>query len=142
MPTFPTRDWMREFCGHLAVHPDAKQVAEALDGDYRFVIDPAGPLEERHSYDVRIAPAEGADAGRPEVRLLDGGDGEVQPTLELIANHDRWRQLIKGELDVGMALMLRRVKVRGDTSRLIGRLGSSKTLMGALGQVQTEWLDE
>lgn len=132
MPVFPSREWMHEFCDRLGQHPEAYNVAVALDGTYRFVIQPAGPLPERHAYDVLIAPG-------PELRLLD--EPVEDPTLELSADHERWRQLIQGKLDVRMAVMLRRLKVRGDLSRLIGRLDSTGPLVDALGQVRTEWLD-
>lgn len=133
MPTFPSREWMEAFCARLASHPEAGEVAVALDGTYRFEIQPAGPLSEEHAYDVRIAPD-------PVVRLLD--EPVDEPTLVLSADHERWRQLIEGKVDVAMALMLRRVKVRGDLSRLVGRLDSTRPLIDALGQVPTRWLDD
>lgn len=132
MPTFPSRQWMQEFCERVVEQPDAERVAIALEGTYRFVIEPGGPLAERHAYDVRIAPG-------PEVGLLD--EAAESPTLQLSATHERWRQLIEGKLDIAMAVMMRRLKVRGDLSRLTGRLDSARPLADALGQVRTEWLD-
>lgn len=132
MPIFPSREWMQEFCDRVVEQPEADRIAVALDGTYRFVIEPGGPLAERHAYDVRIAPG-------PEVALLDGP--AESPTLQLSATHDRWRQLIEGKLDIAMALMMRRLKIRGDISRLTGRLDSARPLADALGEVPTEWLD-
>lgn len=133
MPIFPSSEWMQEYCARLAAHPDFDRVATALEGTYRFVIEPSGPLTEQHVYDVQIV-------GDPEVRLLE--EAVEQPTLALVADHERWRQLIQGKLDVGMALMLRRLKVRGDLSRLLGRLDSAAPLTETLGQVPTEWRDQ
>jgi hypothetical protein len=135
MPVFPSEEWMVEFCQHLAGHPDAAAIAEALNGVYRFVIDPGGPLEERHTYDVAIYPdGDGADVG-----VVDDGDG---PRLTMTTDYRRWQQLVRGELDVGMALMLRRLRVSGDLTQLIGNVSSAGPLLDSLGEVDTEWLED
>jgi hypothetical protein len=135
MPVFPSEEWMAEFCRHLADHPDAAAIAEALDGVYRFVVDPGGPLEERHSYDVAIYP----DGGGADVGVVDGGD---DPRLTMTTDYRRWQQLVRGELDVGMALMLRRLRVSGDLTRLIGNVSSAGPLLDSLSEVDTVWLED
>jgi hypothetical protein len=136
MPRFPSAEWMDEFCGHLAAQEEIGEVARALDGVYRFVIEPAGPVPDRHVYDVEIRPDD--DGGATASRLDDAPD----PRLTLTATYDRWRQLITGRLDIGMALMLRRLKVSGDLRALTRDVRSAKPLMDALGSVDTDWPDE
>lgn len=137
MPVFPSYEWMAEFCGRLASHPEADHVAEALDGVYRFVVEPAGPLEERHAYDVSIRPT---GAG-PKVGLVDG-EASHTPRLTMTTDYRRWQQLVRGELDVGMAVMLRRLKVSGDLSSLIGNVSSARPLLESLHEVDTTWLED
>lgn len=138
MPLFPSHAWMGAFCERLAVQSDVEQVASALDGTYRFVIEPAGPLSASETYDVRIAA--GNDLEGPVIRVLESG--VERPTLTLTASYERWRQVIEGELDVGMAVMLRRLRVSGDLSRLMRRLDSAQPLVQALREVDTQWLGE
>lgn len=135
MPVFPSEEWMAEFCRRLEDHPDAADIAAALDGVYRFVVDPAGPLEERHVYDVAIRPS----AGGAGVEIVDDG---TDARLTMTTDYRRWQQLVRGELDVGMALMLRRLKVSGDLSQLIGNVSSARPLMDSLSAVETVWLEE
>ena len=135
MPVFPSDEWMAEFCRRLEDHPEAAEIAGALDGVYRFVVDPAGPLEERHVYDVAIRPT----GGGADVEVVDDG---ADPRLTLTTDYRRWQQLVRGELDVGMALMLRRLKVSGDLSRLIGNVSSAQPLVESLSSVDTVWLEE
>ncbi len=133
MPLFPSPEWMDAFGEHLLAQDDAADVAAVLDGVYRFVIEPAGPLRERHRYDVEIRHgAQGPTADRLEQEAPEA-------RLTLTASYDRWRQLITGQLDVGMAVLLRRLKINGDLQRLIREMGSAKPLMDALGAVDTEW---
>jgi hypothetical protein len=133
MPRFPSDAWMDEFCARLASQDGAADVAAALDGVYRFVIDPAGPLEERRVFDVEIRPeGDGLVARRTD-------DGDDDPRLTLTADYTRWQQLITGRLDIGMAIMLRRLRVQGDLQRLVRDVSSATPLMDALRDVETQW---
>ena len=134
MPTFPSQGWIEAFCDRLAKHPRASHVAESLDGVYRFVVTPAGPLTAEHAYDVEIRPS----ARGPRVRPVTDG----APQVTLTADFDRWRQLITGELDIAMAVMLRRVKIAGDVGTLVRNPSSAGPLLDALGQVDTQWPTE
>jgi hypothetical protein len=133
MPMFPSPEWMDEFCAELVAHPRADELAAVLDGVYRFVVEPAGPVTQQHVYDVEIRPGDGA----PTARRLD--EPVPGPRLTMTARYDRWRQLITGKLDVGMAVMMRRLRVNGDLQRLIREMGSTKPLMDALGAVDSQW---
>lgn len=133
MPVFPSTEWMTAFGQKLAQHPDSGEVATALNGVYRFVVEPAGPLQTRHVYDVEIRP----DDGRAAVEIVDG----ASPRLTLTADYTRWRQLIRGELDVGLALLLRRLRISGELRSVSGSLASAQPLVTSLSQVPTEWLE-
>jgi SCP-2 sterol transfer family len=137
MPVFPSDEWMIEFCERLQVHEESDDIAHALDGLYRFVVDPGGPLDEQHVYDVVIQPT---DTGA-EVYLADNDHSE-RPRLTMTTDYKRWQQLVRGELDVGMAVMLRRLKVSGDLTSLLGNVSSARPLMDSLHEVDTIWLEE
>lgn len=136
MPVFPSQAWAEELCQRLREHPDAATAATALDGVYRFVVEPAGPLEQRHVYDLAIHPD--GDSGASATVLDEPAD---RPRLELRATYPNWRRLISGEQDVGMALMLRRIKVRGDLASLTKNRSATRPLTDALGTVDTQWLE-
>lgn len=137
MPLFPSDEWMAAFGERFLEHPEAADLAAALDGVYRFVVEPAGPLSRRHSFDVAIRPT---GAG-PQVTVLDGDGGEA-PRLTMTADYRRWQQLIRGEQDVAMALMLRRLRVSGDLAGLTRQLSSAQPLLSALREVDTQWLED
>jgi hypothetical protein len=124
---------MDAYCvAYLERDPDG-EVARVLDGTYRFVVEPAGPLSQRHAYDVAI----GVDDDGPRADRVD--DDADRPRLTLTADYERWRQLITGTLDVRMAMLLRRLRVSGDLSPLLGGLSSAAPLMDALSAVDTQW---
>lgn len=135
MPVFPSREWMETFGAGLAAHPDAAVVAGVLDGVYRFVVLPAGPLTAEHTYDLDIRPT---DRGAAVAVIDDTGEA---PRLTLTAGYDRWKQLVRGEMDIPMALMLRRLRISGDIGRVTKHPEVAKPLFAALGGVPTTWLD-
>lgn len=138
MPVFPSHEWIEAYCDALAAHPDAARMAEALDGVYRFVIDPGGPLRDRQVHGVEIRPL---GNGSPSVEPRPEVPREVAD-LSIAAAYPQWRQLVNGTLDLALALVLRRVKIGGDLQRLTGRVSSAQPLMDALRAVDTVWLDE
>lgn len=138
MPVFPSYEWMAEFCERLESHEDATEVADALDGVYRFVIDPAGPLEEQHVYDVSIRPT---DEG-PEVYVFGEDEEADKARLTMSTDYRRWQQLVRGELDVGMAVMLRRLRVSGDLTSLMGNVSTARPLVDSLHEVDTIWMED
>lgn len=137
MPVFPSHEWMTEFCERLESHPAAGDVASALDGVYRFVVEAAGPLQERHSYDVSIRPT----GTGSKVGVVDASASE-KPRLTMTTDYRRWQQLVRGELDVGMAVMLRRLRVSGDLTSLMGNVSSARPLLDSLHEVDTVWLED
>jgi hypothetical protein len=136
MPVFPSDAWVEEYCRRLEQHPQAAEAASVLEGVYRFVIDPAGPLADRHTYHLEIRPDGDAARVRP---LENPGDG---PRLAIAARYDRWRQLIEGRLDLGRAVLFRQLRISGELSALRRDLANARPLTEALRQVDTTWLEE
>lgn len=141
MPTFPTRAWMEALCERVVAQPQARSLAETLDGVYAFVVEPAGPVTQRHRYDLAIRPhpppSAVGDGGGAHAEVLD--EPVSAPQLVFTARFDRWWQLITGELDPRLAIVLRRLKISGDAWRIGKDLGSAKPLLDALGEVETRW---
>lgn len=129
MPEFPSPDWMQAYCDALAAHPQAEEVASAFAGTYRFVIDPDEGGEPA-TYHIGIS------AEPTGFRILEEVDG--QPALALRATDRHWRELMRRELDVPMAVFTRRLRVEGDVARMLGQLSQARPLVDALGEVPTD----
>lgn len=132
MPVFPSQEWIADYCAILERDPRASAMARALDGVYRFVVEPSGPVTERHSYDVSIA----ADGPGAVVRPL--AQPVAEPRLTIAAAYPRWLQLLRGELDLPIAIMLRRIRVSGDLKAVTSNLDDARPLLDALSQVDTQ----
>lgn len=135
MPTFPSDDWMQAFCDEVTAHPDATATARALDGVYRFVVLPADAIREKHVYDIEIRPGE----LEPTVAPLPPQD-ERGARLVMIAGYDRWKQLLTGELDVGRALLLRRLRVKGELASVKRAMSDAGALLESVKAVDSQFV--
>jgi putative sterol carrier protein len=133
VPVFPSEEWVDEFCERFDAHPQAAETASALDGVYRFTVEPSDELSRRVSYDVQIAPSQ-----RPYATRLQAP--AERPRLVIAADYRRWSQLIRGQLNVGWAYALGRVRIAGDLAAVRSELAGAGPLVDSLNRVETEWL--
>ena len=134
MPLFPSAEWMHAFCRQVTMHPRATEAAANLGGGYRFVIDPAGPLRERQTYAMVL----GVEQGQARAERVDVIHA---PRVTVQSDYHHWRQLLEGRLDIGPAILFRRLRVSGDMAALVGSSGDVDVLVDALRGVDTVWLD-
>lgn len=135
VPTFPSTEWIDAFCDELAAHPRAVHAAARLGGIYRFVIDPGGPLTERRQYQVALTVANGA----AEVVRVDEVDS-VRVTVR--TDYGLWQRLLRGQLDLGPAMLFGRVRISGDLAALLNARDDVDVVVDALRAVDTVWLDD
>jgi len=135
VPLFPSDEWMQAFGDTVTRDPRSGAMAEALQGVYRFVVEPGGRLDRRYEADVAIAPVD----GRAQVTRVQPQPGA--PRLTITATYPRWVQLLRGELDIPLAVMLRRVKVAGDLRAMTGNAAAARPLLDALSAVDSQFLE-
>ena len=134
MPIFPSSEWMDDFCTQLSVHPRGAAAAASIGGVYRFVVDPGGPLRERHTYEMRLGTVDGAVSAE---QVVDASS----PRVTVRTDYERWRQLLEGRLDLGAAVLFGRLRISGDVTTLLGSRGEVDVVIDALRRVDTVWLD-
>jgi len=133
VPLFPSSEWIDEFCAQLEADPRAGSMARSLEGVYRFEVEPGGALTEAQRYDVAIAPdGDGADVSPLPF-------GSQAPRLTIAAAYPRWVQLLRGELDIAFAMMLRRIRVSGDVKAVTSNLDDARPLLDALSAVDSSF---
>jgi hypothetical protein len=135
VPIFPSVAWIDAFCGSLAAHPRAPHAAVTLGGVYRFVVDPAGPLVERHVYSVSL----GVQAGATQVARVDP---EAPSRVGVRMDYRRWQRLLQGQLDLGRAMIFGQVRITGDLAALFNARDDLDVLVDALRSVDTVWLED
>lgn len=134
MPTFPSSEWIDAFCDELAAHPRAASAATHLGGVYHFVVDPGGPLAAQRQYHVSLSVEDGAAQAR---RIAEARAVRVSVRTD----YGRWQQLLRGQLDLGPAMLFGRIRVSGDLAGLLAARADVDVVMDALRAVDTVWLE-
>ena len=130
MPSFPSLEWMHAYAAALAAHERADHLAGSLDGVYRFLIRPGGPVTDTHRYDLEIRPGDPVH--------VEASVAQHRPArLEVAADYPRWRDLVTGKADFVMSYLLRRVKIEGDLAGIRAHLRDAKPLLDCLRRVET-----
>lgn len=135
VPRFPSVEWIDAFCTELAAHPRAAHAASHVGGIYRFVVDPGGPLQQRQHYQVSLASVD----GRAHVTRSD--DPEVRARVGVRTDYPHWQQLLRGQLDLGRAMLFGRIRISGDLAALLNARSDVDVLVEALRAVDTIWLE-
>lgn len=135
VPEFPSAEWIDAFCDQLAGHPRAAHAARFLGGVYRFVVDPGGPLGQGHQYQVLLAASE----GRARVARTD--DPGLRARVGVRTDYPHWQQLLRGQLDLGRAMVFGRIRVSGDLAALLNARNDLHVVVDALRAVETVWLE-
>ncbi len=60
----------------------------------------------------------------------------------LTAEYDRWKQVIKGELDPIKALLQGKIRLKGNLAAVVRFVGASKALVATASLVETRFVDE
>lgn len=135
MPTFPSTEWIDAFCDELAAHPRAADAAAHLGGVYRFVIDPGGPLPEQRQYQVSLTIV----VGSARVERVDAAE---KVRVAVRTDYGRWQQLLRGQLDLGPAMLFGRIRISGDLAALLNARDDVDVVVDALRAVDTVWLED
>ena len=134
MPVFPSSEWIDAFCDRVTAHPRAASAAANLGGVYRFVVDPAGPLREQHTYEILLAVQD----GHARAERVAGTDA---PRVVVRTDYGRWRRLLEGRLELAPAVLFGRVRVSGDMAALVRSGDDADVLVDSLRHVETIWLE-
>jgi len=136
MPKFPSMEWAEALKEVINSDPEIREAGKDLEADAVLVIEPGGGLKERF-----IVYVKGSGGVIEEVRQLQSPD-EVPAKFVTSAEYPVWKSIIKGELDGVKALLMGKIKLKGDMKEVIKRAKDQQLMMKALSKVKTEFVDE
>lgn len=116
MAVFPSEDWCREAVEALNADPDAAEASRGWSGDIGVVIDRAQGAQVVYLGAPR-------DGRFPAPEFLSEQTLEARcPSYFARADAETWLALMRGGLDPILALVQKRIVVRGDLSPVVARL--------------------
>jgi putative sterol carrier protein len=139
MYRFPSPQWIEQFKNEINASPDYRYSAANWEaGPICFVInaDERVGLPEKHFLWLDLHRGECRQA-----RLVTAEEAE-KASFIISGDYDRWKELLTGGLDGVQALMMGKIKVRGDLTLLMRFTKAANDLIACAARVPTEFLDD
>lgn len=136
---FPSEEWIEQFKNQINASEEYRQsAAEWEAGPVCFVINADERLGLPKKYYLWL------DLHRGECRQARPVTAEEAERASFLisADYDRWKELLTGGLDGVQALMMGKIKVRGDLMTLIRFTKAANDLITCAARVPTKFLDE
>ena len=134
MVKFGSDEWGKKFCQKLNESEAYKKAAETWEGDFVFIMEPDGPLEN----EMRIY----IDLWHGDCR----GAGSAEPGQEaafiMSGPYGNWVKVAKKELDPIQGLMTGKFKLIGDMAKIMRATKAAVELVNCVTQVEnTEFIE-
>ena len=131
---FPSDEWIKALCAQLNTSESYREAAKTWEGDFIFVVEPAGKLKE--TVYLYMDLWHGGCRGAYQVKSLD----EKDAAFYMIAPADTWRKVIEVKLDPLKGLMTRKLKLKGNMAKIMSSVKAAQELVRCCTQVETAFI--
>ena len=136
MIKFPSDEWIKALCQELNRSEAYAQAAKRWEGDFYFIIEPEGEIEEPVIFYVDLWHGTCREA------KLVADEGEEQPAFRMSAPLSAWRKVIEKKLDPIQGLMTRKLKLKGNMAMIMRNVKAAQELVNCCTLVPTEFPGE
>ncbi len=130
-------EWIEEYKQQVRGSASYKQAAAAWEGDMTLVVqDGSSTLGgDRYIY-MDLWHGEARD-----IRLVSAEEG-TKAKFVITGGYERWKQVVKGELEPIKGMMQGKLKLRGNLAYVVRFVGAAKELVSCTTKVPTRFPDE
>jgi len=130
---FPSDEWIKELSRLLNESPSYEASAKDWEGDFVFVIEPDGALDEEAHLFLGLLHGKSPDAA-----LLTSAT-ERKAEYVIRAPYGVWRKVIDAELDPIQGMMMRKLKLEGNLMKIMRYPKAAKEIVSCCADVPTAW---
>jgi len=132
---FLTREWIEAYMDVLNNSSDYKEAAKTWEGDFLFVVEPDGKLNEKIIYYLDLWHGDCRS-----VDLFREGDNLPKTEYQYIGNYSNWLKVINGDLDPIKGILTRQFKLVGNKGKVMRATKAAKELVNSAQKIDTEFL--
>lgn len=134
MAVFATQEWLDEIAKLLNEDPAYAEGAKDWEGDFLYIIEPDEVEPNTGYYYIDLYHGK----CRKAVMLKD--PSEVKAEFELSATYSNWKKILSGELDGNKAMMTRKMKFKGNITKVMRQTKAGQAYAKALAPLKTEYV--
>jgi putative sterol carrier protein len=132
---FPSDEWVKKFADQLNASEDYERSAKDWEGDFIFVIEPDKAYSETSYLFVGLYHGKCTDGS------MISSEDEREAQFIIRAPFTNWRKVIEGKLDPISAIMVRKLKLKGDMMKVMRYPKAAKELVNCVSRVPTDFGD-
>lgn len=133
MPTFATDEWLQALQDELNASEAYARAATNWEGDFYFIIEPDGSLEEPVYLYMDLWHGKCRRA-----RVVDD-PAEEDPVFRMQATPQVWKKVVTKELDPIQGLMTRQLQLQGDMMQIMRSVKAAQELVECVTRVPAEF---
>ena len=132
---FPSDEWGKAFADQLNASEDYERSAKDWEGDFIFVIEPDKAYPENAYLFIGLYHGKCTDAA------MISSEDEREAQFIIRAPFTNWRKVIEGKLEPISAIMVRKLKLKGDMMKVMRYPKAAKELVNCVSRVPTDFGD-
>jgi putative sterol carrier protein len=130
-------EWVEAYKKEVQGSPSYKKAAAAWEGDMTLVVQADGSALAQDCYIyMDLWHGEARD-----IRLVGAEEG-AKAKFVITGGYERWKQVVKGELEPIKGMMQGKLKLRGNLAYVVRFVAAAKELVSCTAKVPTRYLDE
>ncbi|MFQ6012267.1 MAG: SCP2 sterol-binding domain-containing protein [Thermoplasmata archaeon] len=133
MVAFPSQEWIETFREKINANDAYASAAKDWEGDFLFVVEPEGDLNEPATFYVDLWHGKCREA-----RILEPGE-EVKAAFTYAGPYRNWVRLIEGQIDPIRGLLTGKFHLKGSMMKVMRYTKAAKILVQTASEVPTEF---
>ncbi len=133
---FGSEEWIQRYRDEVNGSERYKAVAANWEGDFFFVVNADGLMDQRAVYYLDLWHGECRQA------CLVSDESMFSPLFRLESAATNWRAIVSKQLDPIQGMMTRRIKLQGDMAKIMRYVPAAQELVECATRVPTEFPNE
>jgi putative sterol carrier protein len=133
MLKFPADEWIKELSRQLNASESYERSAKDWEGNFIFVVEPDDDFDDT-AY-LFLSLYHGKSPGAEMVASRDEREAE----FVISAPFATWRRVIEGKLEPIQGMMMRKLKLRGNMTKIMRYPKAAKEIVSCCALVPTTW---
>lgn len=133
MARFPSQEWIETFRERLNASEPYAQAAKDWEGDFLFVVEPEGDLNEPAVFYVDLWHGKCRDA-----RILEPQES-MKTAFTYAGPYNNWVKLIEGKIDPIRGILTGKFRLKGSMMKVMRYTKAAKILVQTASAVPTEF---
>ena len=130
---FPSDEWIKELSRQLNASESYERSAKDWEGDFWFLVEPDASYPETANLFL------GLHHGKSPGAAMEPDPASRQAEFTLSAPFSTWRQVIEGKLDPIQGMMMRKLKLQGNLTKIMRYPRAAKEIVSCCALIPTDW---